>query len=76
MNSDVEKMLKTIDIIRGCQEQITKIWEDDRSGAFINSERDELIRGFENLEETAKKNFEEALISLIDKRIKMIVGKM
>jgi hypothetical protein len=75
MNSDVEKMLKTIDIIRGCQEQITKIWEDDRSGAFINSERDELIRGFENLEETAKKNFEEALISLIDERIKTIVGE-
>ena len=75
MNSDVKKMLEMIDTIRGCQEEIARIWENDTSGAFINSERDGWIRRFQNQEETVKKYFEESLISLIDERIKTIVGE-
>ena len=75
MNSDVKKMLVMIDTIRGCQEEIARIWENDTSGAFINSERDGWIRRFQDQEETAKKYFEEAIISLIDERIKTIVGE-
>lgn len=72
MNSDVKKMLEMIDIIRGCQEQITKI-TDDKNLSY--SERDGLIGGFQNHEERAKRRFEESLISLIDERIKTIVGE-
>ena len=71
MNSDVKKMLEMIDIIRGCQEQITRI-TDDKNLSY--SERDGLIEGFQNHEERAKRRFEEAIISLIDERIKTIVG--
>ncbi len=66
MNSDVENMFELLDRISECQSEASKAkWDYDYSLYDIWVEK----------EQTAKQEFESALISLIDERIKMIVGE-
>ena len=65
MNSDVEKMLEMIDRISECQSEANKAkWDYDYS----------LYDIWVAKEQTAKQDFESALTSLIDDRIKLITG--